>query len=138
MAALAQGGNYRIEIVSGIAVCTVWKRPDLSRDEGAALAEEKVEHHQRLASGSKLVARAMILDLREAPTQWGPSTNESLASILRFWQNEGRRAAVVTADDFVQRLLVRQLAQNVGLLVRPFERLDEADAWVREQKGLAP
>src|SRR6185503_1745240 len=35
MALLGQGGNYEIQLSRGVAICRVWRRPDVSREEGA-------------------------------------------------------------------------------------------------------
>ena len=42
MAVYASGGNFEIMLTRGIAVCKVWMRPDVTREEGAKYAEQKV------------------------------------------------------------------------------------------------
>lgn len=114
MAVHASGGNYQVDLTKGIAVCKVWKRPDLSREEGAALAQEKIVLLSRLAQGPRSMARALIVDLRQAPTAWGPRTQAALEEIFSAWETAGRRLALLVADDSLQLMLLRQAIERVA------------------------
>lgn len=130
MAAYASGGNYQVELTKGIAVCKVWKRPDLSREEGAAMAQEKVLLLSRLAQGPRSMAKALLLDLRLAPTAWGPMTQLALEEIFAAWEAAGRRLALLVADDSLQLMLLRQsLERAAPKQGRAFQGDSEAEAY---------
>lgn len=114
MAVHATGGNYQVDLTKGIAVCKVWRRPDLSREEGAALAHEKVTLLARLAQGPRSMAKALLLDLRIAPTTWGPMTQAALEEIFSAWETAGRRLAILVADDSLQLMMLRQSLERAA------------------------
>ncbi len=89
MTLLGKGGNYEIMLVRGIAVCRIWKRPDVSREEGARYAEEMVRVMTETALGVRTAGKAAILDMSQAPSSWGPSTEGSLSASFQG----GRRAS---------------------------------------------
>lgn len=109
MSVYASGGNYQIDLVKGIVVCRVWKRPELTREEGAKCAEDKVDTLVRLAEGPRAMAKALLFDLRLAPTSWGPITQAALDKIFIAWELSGRKLAVLLADgEPLQMMLIRQ------------------------------
>jgi hypothetical protein len=130
----AEGGNYRFDIERGIVVCKVWMRPDVDRETGARFAAEKLGHFQRLTALASTVTRACLFDLREAPKNWGPATQDSLERCVRLWQRAQRRIALVASNDPLQllhlRLLVRKQAPDQGRLFGDF---DEALDWLLEK-----
>src|SRR5262245_40047196 len=99
MGLLNQGGNYEIQLSRGIVICRVWKRPDVSREEGARYAEEMVHTMVEAAAGMRAAAKAAILDLSGAPSSWGPATESSLSHILAEWERSRRRIAFQMGDD---------------------------------------
>jgi hypothetical protein len=108
MPAYAKGANYQIDLVKGIVVCRVHKRPDLTREQGAKCAQEKVEILVRLAEGPRAMAKALMFDLRQAPASWGPITQSALDEIFVAWELAGRRLAAVLAVEPLQLMLIRQ------------------------------
>jgi hypothetical protein len=108
MPVYASGGNYQIDLVKGIVVCRVWKRPEITREEGARFAEEKVEILTRLAEGPRAMAKALLFDLRQAPASWGPITQAALDKIFVAWEVAGRRLGVLLADEPLQMMLIKQ------------------------------
>ena len=134
---IGEGGNYEITLHRGIAVCRIWKRPDVTREEGARYAEEMVQAMGATAVGPRSVAKGAILDMSEAPTSWGPATEASLGQILADWERSGRRIAVQMSADPVQGLLLRRLckehAPTHGMAVMSRE---DAELWI--DKGVAP
>ena len=129
-ASWASGDNYRIDLVRTIAWVRVWKRPDLSREQGSALAQQKVKLLQQLAAGPRSMAKALLLDLSAAPTSWGPVTEAALAEILAAWEAAGRRVAVLLAEDPVQGVLVRPLLKKAAPhMARSFHSEAEALDW---------
>jgi hypothetical protein len=100
------GPNFDVEERSdGIAIVRVWRRPDLSRDEGARCAELIVGHMHRLAGS----ARCCLFDLSEATASWGPATNRAVGAMLGAWEAAGKPIYVVPATEAIQRLLLRDL-----------------------------
>ena len=137
MALLGSGGNYEIQLTRGLAICRVWKRPDVTREEGARYAEEMVRTMAETAAGMRSAGKAAILDLSAAPSSWGPATEASLGRILADWERSQRRIAVQMSEDPIQGLLIRRMcrehAPRFGMAVssRP-----EAELWA--EKGVPP
>ena len=127
----AKGGNYSIEIDRAVALCRVWKTPDVTREEGAQFAAEKVRLLGELASLPRTRARALIFDLREAPPVWGPATQEALETIVAAWERARKRIAVVVSDDAIQRL---QMNRIVAVQARAWGKIvgltTEAWTWI--------
>lgn len=102
----ATGPNFDVEELSdGAAIVRVWRRPDLSRDEGARCAALIAGHMRRLAG----VARCCLFDLSEATASWGPATNQAVGEMLAAWEAVGKPIYVVPAAEAIQRLLLRDL-----------------------------
>lgn len=137
MGVLDHGGNYEIQLIRGLVICRVWKRPDVSREEGARYAEQMVQTMAETAAGMRSVGKAAILDLSEAPTSWGPATEASLSRILAAWERSQRRIAVQMSADPVQGLLIRRMcklsARTHGM---PVSSRLEAEQWI--EKGVPP
>jgi hypothetical protein len=112
-------------------VCSVWKRPDMTRDEGARCAEEKVETLVRLAEGPRAMAKALLFDLRRAPTSWGPITQAALDKIFVAWEVSGRKLAVLLADgEPLQMMLIRQSFKSTAPTVgQVFTAESEAESY---------
>jgi hypothetical protein len=130
MSVHATGGNYQIDLTKGIAVCRIWMRPDLGRDEGAALAQEKVTLLGKLAQGPRSMAKALLLNFKDAPTRWGPTTQEALEEICSAWETAGRRLGVLVAPDPLQLVLLKQLVQrSAPIQGRTFVYDNDAEAY---------
>lgn len=106
----AAGANYRIVLEGAVARCVVWSRPDLSSEEGAACAEEKIAHFQKLSSTAE--PRAMILDLEQAPAVTGPRTQLALASLLLAFEQAGKPVAVVVGTSPTQQMQLARLIEE--------------------------
>lgn len=106
----AEGGNYRIELDAGVATCTVWRRPDVDGETGAAWAREKIDHFAALARGP---ARGLVFDLRMAPPVTGPKTQEALGQMLEHFERAGRPVAVLVGDHAVQKLQLQRVVASV-------------------------
>jgi hypothetical protein len=137
MGLLGKGGNYEIQLTRGVAICRVWRRPEVTREEGARYAEEMVQTMAETAAGMRAAGRAAILDLSEAPTSWGPATEASLGRILADWERSRRRIAVQMGNDPIQGLLIRRMCKEhapaFGMAVSSRE---EAAQWI--EKGVPP
>ena len=84
MGAYATGGNFEITLTRGIAICTVWMRPDVTREEGQLRTTEG-NHPELICRAVPAPWPKVCLDLRRAPTKWGPRTQEALEEIFTAW-----------------------------------------------------
>jgi hypothetical protein len=130
----ASGENYRIELERGLVVCTVVRRPDLSRVEGARAGEEGFAITARLANESRLVARALVIDVTEAPATWGPDVEAAAERMLAAWAAADRPVAVVVSEA-IQKLTVQRIIEKHGPTVgRIFTSLAAALAALAETR----
>ena len=97
----ASGGNYRIELVDGLARWSVWARPDVDGATGARFAEEQVAHSTTLAIGA---SRGLLFDLSQAPSVMGPRTQAAIAATLVPWERVRKHVGIVISDNAMQRL----------------------------------
>lgn len=103
------GPNFEVEERSdGVAVVRVWRRPDLSREEGARCADLMTGHMRRLAP----TARGCVFDLTEATASWGPATNKALGEMLAAWESARKPLFVVHGPEAIQKLLLRELQRT--------------------------
>jgi hypothetical protein len=122
-----RGGNFEIQVFGNLVQCRVFRRPDLSREEGARSAEV-------LAAGvvealSSPTARGVVFDLRQAPPP-GPLTQRSLERLMESCERIRKRVAVVVAEDpLMQRQLRRILAEKAPRFGRMFGEAAAAADW---------
>ncbi len=141
MGAYATGGNFEITLTRGIAICKVWMRPDVTREEGANFARQKVNILGDLSRRSRIMAKGLLLDLRRAPTKWGPRTQEALEEIFTAWELAGRHVSVLTCDDPIQAMMAREsIKRSAPTCGRVFTASNEAEAeaesWCRLNQSL--
>ena len=131
----AEGANYRFEIADTIATCRVWRRPDLDSNAGARCAQETIEHFRALALAGSNVARAIILDVSDAPAVAGPRTLQAIGQLLEAWELVKRPVAVVIGAAPIQALQFRRLiveyAATCGAM---FYDVESALSWAVQQK----
>lgn len=122
----AAGANYAIELDDRIATLRVWRRPDLSFDEGARLAVEILGHIRRLAGDSGVVG--FVMDLREAPALTGKRTRAVLADVVGACEAASKPIGVVVTD--VQRATLEQpLMQSGPTRARLCSDVESARTW---------
>lgn len=130
MALFASGANYSVELIRSVAIFRVFVRPDLSREQGAQLAEEMISVFKRLAGMPLKQVRGLKFDLREATKQWGPATQNSIDQMLAVFEGARRRVAVISSTDPIQIILIKQtlrrVARNYGTICASDA---EADLW---------
>jgi hypothetical protein len=132
----AAGGNYTIEIQTGVVWCTVWQRPDVSPRTGAAFAKEKARHLWRLAARPHEQVSGLLFDLQQAPTRWGPITHEHLGTALRAFRMALKRIAVVVSASGMQRAYAELLSRDFGgHYANVFDRHEVGLAWVSDPKA---
>jgi hypothetical protein len=135
----AEGGNYRVIIgTDGVAHFRVWRRPDVSREVGAAYAREMVTVFERLSTEPWMRVRGVVFDLIEATTTWGPVTQAAIGDMFAKMEMAGRWLAVVTASDALQLMMVssvlKKYAPRSG---RAFGSLSNGQTWAGQRKRLA-
>jgi hypothetical protein len=107
----AEGPNYRIELANRTVVCCIWKRPDLTNEQGANCAEEMADLFQRLAGLPDSMVRGCIMDFREAPHSWGPVTDLALGRAAMAFEHMGRPLAILIGHADGQRLMALEIAR---------------------------
>ena len=113
----------------GWLYCEVWQRPDLSRAEGAQLAEAIAAHIQRLAP----MYAGFLFDLRRATPMWGPATDLAIGQMLAPWEALGKPAYVVSKEAIQQIAMRRLIADQAPASGRLFDDLDVAQAQIEHQ-----
>src|ERR1700712_3748670 len=108
-----EGTNFAIEVhADGIAKVRVWRRPDLSRDEGARCAEELAAHMQRLVP----CAHACVFNMSQAAPTWGPVTHQALHQMLAPWEAAAKPIFIIHANEAINRILLRGLLRAAAPL----------------------
>lgn len=135
----AEGGNYRVTLdAGGVAHVRVWRRPDVSREVGASWAREKIRIFGQLAIEPWPRVRGIIVDLVEAPTSWGPTTEQALAEMFSTVEVARRWLAVVTAADALQMMMATALVKRTAPLCgRTFGSLANAYNWAGQRKRIS-
>ena len=127
----ASGGHFIVELEGPIAICRMWSRPDVDREEGARFDLAEVEAFKRLVAEPAATVASSVLDMTRAPASWGPVTQSCLERMVAMFETAGRRVAVVVSADPSQRLqmehIVHCYAPTQGRL---FDDLDVAKAWL--------
>lgn len=106
------GENYEIQVEGRVARCRVWRRPDLSSEDGARCAEEMAAHLRRVARDPGL--SAAVWDVSEAPPVVGERTQSAMAEILRAFSTGAAPLALVVGPSATQRLQLERLAAEHG------------------------
>ncbi len=102
----AEGPNYTITLEgTGVVLLRVRRNAALSRTEGAAAAEQMVNHLVELVH----TQQGLVLDLTEATTTWGPQTDAALVRMLEPWEQKSLPTRVVCADEPIQVIAVKSL-----------------------------
>jgi hypothetical protein len=123
----AEGANYTIDVEGRLAVCRVRCRRDLTMQEGAQLASEKVALFRKLATGD---TQAMLFDLSAAPAVIGPKTQDALGKMLQVWQLASKPIALVSGTNALQQLQLRRLAAGFAEVAALFETEPPARDWI--------
>lgn len=122
MDGIVSGANFAISALArGFLHCEVWQRPDLSRSEGARLATEIAAHLERIGPSYK----GLLFDCRRATPVWGPETHRAIVSFLAPWERRRQPLVVLTSDEPIQQLTLRELVSTTaprhGVVVEDWE-----------------
>jgi hypothetical protein len=135
----ASGGHFVIELEGSIAICRMWSRPDVDREEGARFDLAEVDAFKRLVAEPVAVAAASVLEMTRAPASWGPVTQSCLERIVAMFESAGRRVAVVVSADPLQRAQMEHIAQTYAPVYgRLFVDLERAKAWASGDPPSSP
>lgn len=127
MPVVSEGPSYSIALDGDRGSIRVWRRPDLSTDEGARLAVEMAN----AIAGLLPKIRALLFDLRDAPPVSGPATVEALGNLVRACERGRIRVAAIVADDAMQRLQVNRVVRELAPeMARVFSTPEDAEPWL--------
>ncbi len=125
-----EGGNHRIELSDGVAVCHVWRREDVDSETGARFAEELGVHVEALARGQ---AAGMVFDVSQAPVVSGPKTQTMIGRMLAEFERHRKPVGVVVGTAAMQRLQMQRLVNaHAPVQGAVFETVADARTWVSE------
>ena len=131
MSTAFEGRNYEGKIEDGVLCIRVWRRRDLDSLAGSRCAEDLVGDIVRHLEAE---LEGLIWDMREAPTSFGPRTQDVIKEGLRAWSKAGRKVALIS-NSAIQTLLVQRLVnESTSGRGRLFESVDEARAWLTGKK----
>lgn len=109
--AWAEGPNYTITIEgTGVVLLRVRRNTALSRTEGAAAAEQMVNHLGELVG----TQHGLVLDLVDATTTWGPQTDAALVRMLAPFEHKRLPVRIVCADEPIQVIAVKSLLSRAA------------------------
>jgi hypothetical protein len=130
MPVIAEGHSFSIAVDGDRGSIRVWRRPDLTVEEGARAAQQMA----LVFSGLLPSVRSLLFDLREAPSVGGPASLDALCDFARACERARIRTAVLVADAAVQHLQVNRIAKECApQMARVFRSPDEADVWLAAQ-----
>lgn len=127
MSTAFEGRNYEGKVEGGVLIVRVWRRRDLDSLAGSRCAEELVDdvvRHLEIDVGG------LIWDMREAPTSFGPRTQDVIKDGLRTWAKAGRKVAMISNSAMQTLLVQRLLNESTGGHGRLFESVEEARGWL--------
>lgn len=126
----ADGKNFRIVLEDGLAIWTVWRRPDLDSTEGAELAEQQAaEAAKLLASG----VAGLLFDVRSAPDVAGPRTQAALGDLLAQFERRRIPVAVVVESPLQSLQFGRLVAEHVPTMGSVTHSFVEAEDGLHER-----
>jgi hypothetical protein len=99
---------HQVQSSGTTLVVSIISQPSLSRDEGARLSEEACGEMGQEARRH----HTLVLDLRQAPDAFGPTTHAALVQGLAPWAD---RKVLVIARSPLQRITVRAALRQAGI-----------------------
>lgn len=107
----------------------IWRRPDLDSETGARNAARISEEAGKLAGRG---VRAVLLDVREAPSVAGPKSVASLGAMMAGWSAANMRVAILlSSEDPIKKLQFnRVVTENAPRGARVLTDATEAAQWL--------
>lgn len=109
---VAEGANFTIDHEDDVAVCRLFKRPDLDPPALAALARELVTHARRLSLADGITG--MVVDLRRSPSALSPEVETQYAELVSVWEATAQRVAFLVLPDSLQRSQLGRIVTASG------------------------
>lgn len=119
---LEEGANYRLTREGDALVATVWRRTDLSTDEGAGAAARMTATLRQLIEREH--DRIFVLDLSAAPAVMGPRTLETIGGLVQHAAGKGRVVRIVAGPSATGRMQLERLAKEHGAAAVVASRAD--------------
>lgn len=110
-----EGENFRLCLWFGVAYCQVWRRPDVSLDDGARFAAVLMNALRFLLTDADNQVPGIVFDLREAPKTSGPKTLALLGEAITTWSLAGKNVVMLVDDKTPeQRRQMEELVKTAG------------------------
>lgn len=123
------GEAFSIAYAGPIARARVWRRTDMTADEGAAMGVRFFAELTRSLSAPRSV-RSFIFDGREATEAVGPVTRRGWEEFLSACAAHGTRISIIVGPSATQRLQFTSIcSSNAPGLYAIVTGTAEADAW---------
>jgi hypothetical protein len=110
---LEEGDNFRVCVWRGVAYCQVWRRPDVSAQEGTRFAAVLANSLRALLTDDDNLVPGIVFDIREAPATSGPNTLALLAEAIGTWSLAGKNVAMLVGPA-EQRAQMTELVRTNG------------------------
>ncbi|MDP2340630.1 MAG: hypothetical protein Q8O67_06720 [Deltaproteobacteria bacterium] len=92
-----EGENFRLSVWRGVGYCEVWRRPDVSVNQGTRYAAVLMNSLRSFLSDVENPVPGLVFDLREAAPVAGPNTLALLAELMTSWSLADRNIVLVVA-----------------------------------------
>jgi hypothetical protein len=102
--------NYVITIEDGVAICRVFRNPDLGPDASASSLGSVVSASRKLTLEEGV--DGMVVDLRRTPGALSPQIEQVLKSVAQVWEVAGQRIAFLVEESPVQKLQITRIASQ--------------------------
>lgn len=133
---MTQRGTYILDTSDALVHVRIVKRPDITMEQGAGFAEELADRLVSVLIDSKINARALILDVREAPTHAGPKTRAAVIRILTFWEKAAHPVAIVVGVEPIKQLQFQgMVTKNAPVWARVVASEADAHQWCNRVRG---
>ncbi|MEM9191751.1 MAG: hypothetical protein AAGF12_21445 [Myxococcota bacterium] len=135
---LLETSMFRVVAQGRLVTCTLGQHPEVSLQDGANAAKQLSELlRYRIFPSSTF--DGLILDARDGPPVFGPSTRESLAKMLDGARVHRKRLGVLVGPAAIQQLQFKSICSQVA----PDNSLVDSDEarlrrWMNEGMGTQP
>ena len=126
-----RGGNHTIEVRDDHVHAWVYKREDVSLEEGARFALDMADSMSRLVELPIEEARYAIVDLSAAPSISGPITRAAMGRLIAKWEEARRPIVIVVGTEPIKDVLYH------GIVLKHAPEYGRVTATVEEAIELA-
>jgi len=127
---VARSDNHVITADGGVLTCRIFSRPELTAEEGATSARRLADTLVAEVSRPGSPVSALLLDMRDGPSVFGPVTRDMMLELLTWSTWRGLRTAILIGGAAIQRLQFTSLCQSVGDLAQVFDDEQVATSWL--------